>query len=220
MPKILSGFTTCPYCTLTGLPQEPYMAVPTDDGRVFCYSCKRVTSDLSRTSADTVHTLRSQVALMVQSAVIALMSTDNDAQTYHLVTAGQKGLGFHQPPTDHDSMRAAAAVAQGNAEVLLSEAERVEVLLAHGPYAFHTVRISYLPNELRFAHVEGNGVEGHEAILARLQGPEKHAFESLGKLGFTPVLNGTDFDSALRRLPMVKGQGGKGIRAEIAWIVS
>ncbi len=197
------------------------MALPTDDGRVLCLSCKHITTNISR------HMLVPTLAAMPQDVialVLSLISTPAEGDvppTYELVRIGQKGLGFHQPMTDADHARVALAAMQENTDVLLTEAERVEIALRCGPHALHTLRISYLPKDHQVAQqVTQKGVEGQfSSILDRLGKPEAFAFNQLLKLGFQPQLAGVDLESAMRRVPMIKGNaGGQGIRAEISWV--
>lgn len=220
MPKIVPGFTTCPLCTAKRIPQEPYMAVPTDDERVFCYACNHVTSELSYSLVEALAKLPHGIVATVLSLIS--MPAEEDVPTYKLVSIGSKGLGFSEPMTDADQLRASAAVAQGNADVLLSEAERVDIVFHHGPYAFHTLKLSYLPGDLKVAFAadcpEVIG-DREQAFIDRLPQLEGRAVRQLILEGFTPNLDGADISSSLRRVHFVKGSGNRGVTAEISWTV-
>lgn len=193
------------------------MAVPTVDDRVFCYACKCVTTSFDHFKLTAALKELPKPVFEMVMALIGLNTEDEDElhPTYRVVAAGQKGL-FSQPMTDNDCTRAAGAVAQGNADVLLDEADRTTVKFTHGPHAFHTLSLSYLPRDLAAAEQLKGSDTVHPALLEKLPPLEKRAATELAKLGF--AVRHHDVESSMRRIFMFKGSAREGIRAEICWI--
>ncbi len=220
--SIKPGFTTCPACSLLGVPQEPYMAVPTVDDRVYCYACEHVTSGIRKADHYKLFPVVQSLPKPVLDVVMALISTkvglcNAVAPTYTLDSAGVKGLGFSEPMTEADMRRAAGAVACGNADVLIDEADRFHIALSHGPYNFHTVSLSYKNNTVGAVHGGDCSTDVRLApILDRLSEPESTALISLARLGFS--LQGFDVDSSMRFINMTRGSARGRITAGIHWI--
>lgn len=218
-----TGHTSCPACSLLGTPQEPYMAVPTVDDRVYCYACMKVTSGILEANRFRIFPTIQSLPKPVLDTVMALISVGvaddgSVASTYMIADAGAKGLGFSDPMTAGDMQRAAGAVACGNADVLIDEAERITIKLSHGPYNFHTAAVSFKPSTLRVADLkeDESGVRDVYALLERLTGPESNAVRQLARLGYR--LGGCDVDSSMRFVRMSIGSAREGIAAEFHWI--
>ncbi len=138
--------------------------------------------------------------------------------TYSLNRIYNSG-GGNFTDTAEDRQRAAAACAQHAADYLIEEASRKQIALSYGPYAFHTLRLSYRSDKVgnlqdcgRVDLSEDQGVVG---ILARLTMPEKRAVLELSKLGFR--LNGSQLDELIRHVHMFRGSGEEGVHAEFTW---
>lgn len=220
--RFKSGHTTCPACSLLGIPQEPYNAVPTVDDRVYCYQCNRVTSPIFEANRFSIFSTIQSLPKPVLDVVMSLISTEVKADgsvppTYAIVNLGAKGLGFSSPMTESDMQRAAVAVACGNADVLIDEADRVTIQLSHGPYNFHTLSLSFKANTFTGASLSATDNGKIAApLLDRLNGPEAAAVRTLAQRGFT--YGACDLDSSLRFVRMSNGSQREGIAAEIHWI--
>jgi hypothetical protein len=220
--RFKSGHTSCPACSLLGNPQEPYMAVPTADDRVYCYACELVTSGIRGVDRFQLFPVVPSLPKPVLDVVMALISTKVGqcgavGPTYTLDSAGTKGLGFSDPMTEADMQRAAGAVACGNADVLIDEADRVHIGLSHGLYNFHTVALSFKSSTLGAVQgVDCSADVRLHPILDRLSEPERTALLSLARLGFS--LQGFDVDSSMRFINMTCGSAREGITAGIHWI--
>ncbi len=220
--RFKSGFTTCPACSLLGIPQEPYNAVPTVDDRVFCYQCNRVTSPISEANRYRIFPTIQALPKPILDIVMALISDEVKpdgavSPTYAIVNAGSKGLGFSNPMTEDDMQRAAGAVACGNADVLIDEADRVTIQLSHGPYSFHTASVSFKANTLNVGSLSADDrCDLAAPLLDRLNGPEARVVRELSARGFT--YGGTDLDSSMRFVRMSNGSEREGIAVEIHWI--
>lgn len=225
-----SGFTTCPVCMILGIGQEPYMACPTTDDRVYCHACNHVAHPVAQiahkgeaaTLWKAVESLRELPKPLFDLVVDLMVHKVGDdmttLETYFLASVGAKGLGFSNPMTEADTARASAAVACGNADVLISEANRVHIALANGKYAFSTLRLSYQPEDLDDAlRADEDNTDEVRALLDRLPEAQATAVAKLAKRGFS--LGHVNIDESIRHVHMHKGSAGKGIAAEFSWIV-
>lgn len=221
---IEGGFTCCSSCLIAGRPQEERMALPTTDKRAMCLSCQRVSPEFPRRF--TLTSGLEKLPLQVREVLALLTSnpvTDKGEDTspmftpvYEIASISVKGLDL---TGDDGAARAAAAVAQGNADVLIDEADRVEIVLTHGPYSFHTMRISYLPGELAAARLEL--IEDCvDVVLERvntLGDLEKKACLELAARGFKVAA--IDTSSALCRVLLYKGPSARtGLKIELTWV--
>lgn len=219
--RFKSGHTTCPACSLLGIPQEPYNAVPTVDDRVFCYQCNRVTAPIFEANRFRIFSTIQSLPKPILDYVMALISTevtDGAVQpTYAIVDIGAKGLGFSNPMTESDMQRAAGAVACGNADVLIDEADRVTIRLSHGPHSLHTASVSFKANSFKLASQSAANREDSVApVLDRITGPEATAVLELARRGFTH--GACDLDSSMRFVRMSNGSERDGVAVEIHWI--
>lgn len=231
MPKIVSGFTTCPHCIVTGTPQEPYMALPTDDGRVFCLACQNVTSEIGHQPTPrrvnftgTLASAIQQLPPSIINVVLSLISMPSaeDVPTYAVTYAGPEAQPDHGPVgSESYSAHTAAACAQQQVQRMMEREDRVEICFTHGPYAFHTLKLSYDASDFAAAEGVEPGVIGEreQAFIDRLPVLEGRALRQLILNGFTPNLDAADVSSSMRHLRAVKGSGGKGIVAQFSWIV-
>lgn len=215
---IKSGFTYCTACLIAGRPQEERMAVPTSDDRSLCYTCQRISSDFPRRF--TLVPGLEHVCLPVREILALLTSNHSEdvwAPVYEIRNITVKGLDLSG---DRGAERAAAAVAQGNADVLIEEADRVEILLGHGPsYSFHNMRISYLPDELIAAKLEliEDCVDVVLERVDKLADLEKKAVIELAARGFKLAF--IDTSGALARVLLYKGPSvQRGLKIELTWI--
>lgn len=225
-----SGFTTCPVCMILGIGQEPYMACPTSDDRVYCHACNNVAHPVAHiahkgeaaTLWKAVESLRELPKPLFDLVVDLMVHKVGDdmmmLETYFLASIGSKGLGFSNPMTPNDMMRASVAVACGNADVVIDEAKRVHIALANGKYAFSTLRLSYQPEDLEAALTVGNDCSDEvRDLLERLPEAEATAVAKLAKRGFS--LGHVNIDESMKHVRMHKGSAGAGIAAEFSWIV-
>jgi|AGTN01.1.fsa_nt_gi hypothetical protein len=195
------------------------MALPTNDGRSLCLAsnCQRISADFPRrfTLVPGLETISPQVR-----EILALLTSNHSddvwAPVYEIRNITKKGLDLSG---DRGAQRAAAAVAQGNADVLIEEADRVEILLAHGPHSFHTMRISYLPDELIAARLEliEDCVDVVLERVNKLADLEKKAAIELAARGFKVAA--IDTTGALGRVLLYKGPSVQsGLKIELTWI--
>lgn len=224
------GFTTCPACSIKGTPQEPYMAVPTGDDRVYCHACELVSSALehfaekgkSATLRKFIPDLQSLPAPLLD-IVISLLTTKvgedgSTPPTYVVSAIGAKGLGFSEPMTDYDMTRASGAVAQDAAAYLIEEARRFNIAFSSGPYGASSLTLSYQPEHLAGALEATEDYSDLAApLLDRLRGdgPEASAVSKLARVGFRP--RHCDLDSAIRNIAMYKGSAASGVAAKLSW---
>jgi len=199
------------------------MAVPTADDRVYCYACGLVTSSLADLKRWELISKIRELPPFVRDVVFSLITykVPEDLATlptYTVESIGQKGLGFSEPMTEGDMARASAAVAQGAADYLIAEAERISINLSHGPHRFHTLKLSYLPSANQAPErVDADEVlTRHAALLDRLQPLEAKAVVDLIRHGFVP--GGFDVDSSMRFVRLFSGSAQSGVSAEITWI--
>lgn len=190
------------------------MALPTSDGRSLCLAsnCQRISADFPRrfTLVPGLKTISPQVR-----EILALL-TSNHSDDVWCPVYEIRAINVLDVSGEGGAKRAAAAVAQGNAHVLI---DHVEVLLAHGKYAFNTMRISYFPDELNAAKLEliENCSDVVLELVDKLGALEKKAVLELASRGFKVAI--TDFTSAQRRVLMFKGPSVQtGLKIELTWI--
>ncbi|MDZ4834079.1 MAG: hypothetical protein SGJ27_09910 [Candidatus Melainabacteria bacterium] len=198
------------------------MAVPTVDDRVFCYACNHVTSGILERNRFRIFSTIQSLPKPVLDLVMALTSVDVTnggpvAPTYSIIDAVQKGLGFSDPMTEGDLQRAAGAVACGNADHLIDEADRLTIKLAHGSHNFHTVDISFKTSTLAVAALSDvDDTARASALCDRLSGPEAKALLELARRGYAP--GSFDVDSSMRFVHLSNGTAREGITVDIRWI--
>lgn len=225
-----SGFTTCPVCMILGIGQEPYMACPTTDDRVYCHACNHVAHPVAQiahkgeaaTLWKAVESLRELPKPLFDLVVDLMVHKVGDdmttLETYFLASVGSRGLGFSNPMSESDMTRASVAVACGNADVVIAEANRVHIALANGKYALSTLRLSYQPEDLETALVAGDDRSDEvRDLVGRLPEAQATAVAKLAKAGFS--LGHVNIDESIKHVRMHKGSGDAGIAAEFSWIV-
>lgn len=219
-----SGHTSCPATLLTHMPHEPYTSVPGDDERVSCHECGRVTSEIA-------HELRAPVLELpdrIQKVMLELISWDFSSDekgvgVYRVFRIGQKGL-FQDPPTGSDHQRAAMAVAQGHAQTLLDEAERMDILFSLSTVDRNDrIKLSYLPRDVD--DMDDTPVDfttgDASAILTNRRVSEERAkaVRGLMRQGFKLVV--ADLESMMPRILLrncSKDTGYGGVTAEFTWL--
>jgi hypothetical protein len=223
------GFTTCPVCSITGTPQDPYMAVPTADDRVYCHACQNVCAPLThfreKGIASTLRDLLPKIQELpapVFEVVLALLTTkvgeDGSTPATYVVTSVERPHAFSDPMTEYDYRRASAAVASDMVDTALELASRVSIGLTSGPYAFSSVRLNYEPKDLESLGPQRTDcLDRAQPLLDRLTGPEGTAVAKLAALGFE--LGHVDIESSIRHVHMHRGPGAKGIAADLSWYV-
>lgn len=229
--RFLTGFTTCPSCSLQRRPQEERMAVPTYDGRVFCYACNGVTGTYPHGDYVNLHALPKILfdlihSLMRLDAPEGMLYTHGEVApdkalplSYSLVTTN----GNRRGQTDYSAEphRAAAAVAQGNADVLIEAARKVEILLkASSKYHHDSVKIDYFPEalaDLQDAVAAADLTDEIREFVKGLPHLQAKAVSALSLSGFSLLHH--DLDSRVRHVRLTRGEGDRTVRAELTWYV-
>lgn len=221
--KTLAGFTSCPAAMFKflGCVHEPYNSFPGDDQRVLCIACNRFTSEIPHELRGPVLELPEAIQKLVLELTSHAYAKDEPlVGTYRVYRIGKKGL-FSDPPSDDDNRRAAFAVAQGNADVLISEAERMNILFSLSTKLRNDrIQVSYLPSDLAKMGTTPVDPASMEAVLNHpAMSPERaKAVRGMLRLGFSPVA--VDLDSMLKRIFMRNSTtetAYDGVTVEFTW---
>lgn len=222
----LAGFTSCPASMFKflGCDHEPYTSFPGDDQRVSCVACNRVTSEIAHELRVPIMELPEAIQrLVLELTSLDFASDDKPVGTYRVYRVGKKGL-FSDPPTEHDSQRAVAAVAQGHADTLLEEAERMTILFSLSTKLRNDrIKLTYLPKHVDRMNTDpvDTAQEQVEEILEhRAVTPERaKAIRGLLRNGFTLVT--ADLDSMMKRVLLrntTDTGAHDGVTAEFTWL--
>ncbi len=222
----LPGFTTCPASMFTAFVHrhDPYTSVPGDDHRVSCHDCNRVTSEIAHELRGPVLELPEAIQrLVLELTSLDFASDDKPVGTYRVYRVCKKGL-FSDPPTDDDNRRAVAAVAQGHADTLLEEAERMTILFSLSTKQRNDrIKLTYLPQHVdrMSADPVDPEAEDMQAILEHAAvSPERaKAIRGLLRNGFTLVT--ADLNSMMKRILLrntTETKAYDGVTAEFTWL--
>src|SRR5262245_16206992 len=122
--KFKPGHSQCPACTLAQRELEPYTAVPTEDGRIYCYACHHVTTVLPHGASAKIRELPD----FLQGLVYSLVTFQTDPKnlqflrgngevpaanavppTYTLTRVGKDELDLSDGKGGYDAQRASLA---------------------------------------------------------------------------------------------------------------
>lgn len=192
------------------------MALPGDDHRVSCLSCKRVVSEIPRDLVEPLRSLPDSIKATVMDLIAWKHDSDEPAvgvyRLYHL----SNGQPVFSPAYDEsDAYRAAAAVAQGHADTLMAEAGRVTIKLSLSTVLRDdTVEITYLPSDLQgMQDFDTSEDLATAAAVAGVREPSRaKALRELARHGFR--VRHSDVHSAMARIALMNG----GVVAEVKWL--
>lgn len=214
--NIRSGFTTCPACLVDGTPQEERMALPGDDHRVSCLTCKRVVSEIPRDLVEPLRNLPDSIKATVMDLIAWKHDSDEPAVGVYRLYYLSTGQPVFSPAYDeNDAFRAAAAVAQGHADTLLAEAGRVTIKLSLSTVLRDdSVEITYLPDDLPgMQDFDASDADLASAIASGGVTPSRaKALRELARHGFR--IRHIDVHSAIARIALMNG----GAVAEVKWL--
>lgn len=190
------------------------MALPGDDHRVSCLTCKRVVSEIPRDLVEPLRNLPDSIKATVMDLIAWKHDSDEPAVGVYRLYYLSTGQPVFSPAYDEsDAYRAAAAVAQGHADTLLAEAGRVTIKLSLSTVLRDdSVEITYLPDDLPGMQ-DCDASDADIAASAGVREPSRaKALRELARHGFR--VRHVDIHSAMARIALVNG----GVVAEVKWL--